>query len=316
MSNTTGVTSPWTSPNYLGVLLKIGRNQTPFLTSIGGLNGAKQARSKAFACSQPSALNSPSQPAIHVQAARTAPTANVFVRGQVLNTCQIFQYKIDVDYSKMADMLTLTGLAVGGQAPEPPSEKDFQIQMTLEQAALDVEYTFINGVYQAEANVTTAAKTRGMLAAISTNAVAAGSAALTDAIFKQLLMTMSANGARFIRPVIHCNDFQASKFDSIYGFAPQDANVGGVAVQIVRTHYGNIPLVISPQMPTDTIMVADEAYCAPVVNPIPGKPAGGVLFYEELSRTGATEAGQIYGHIGLDYSHELLHGKITGLATS
>ena len=45
-------------------------------------------------------------------------------------------------------------------------------------------------------------------------------------------------------------------------------------------------------------------------------PGKGVLFYEELSKTGASEKGQIYGQLGLDYGPEEFHGKITGLATS
>lgn len=55
------------------------------------------------------------------------------------------------------------------------------------------------------------------------------------------------------------------------------------------------------------------AFCSPVFLPVPGK---GVLFYEELSKTGAAEEGQIYGQLGLDYGPEEYHGTITGLATS
>jgi hypothetical protein len=55
------------------------------------------------------------------------------------------------------------------------------------------------------------------------------------------------------------------------------------------------------------------AYVSVVTCPVPGK---GNMFYEELSKTGASEKGQIYGQIGLDHGPEFMHGHISGLATS
>ena len=63
----------------------------------------------------------------------------------------------------------------------------------------------------------------------------------------------------------------------------------------------------------DSSAPISRAFCNPVFLPVPNK---GVLFYEELSRTGASESGQIYGQIGIDYGPEEMHGTITGLATS
>jgi len=47
--------------------------------------------------------------------------------------------------------------------------------------------------------------------------------------------------------------------------------------------------------------------------PVPGK---GLLFYDEVAKSGASNGGQLYGQIGLDYGAEEYHGTITGLATS
>jgi len=47
--------------------------------------------------------------------------------------------------------------------------------------------------------------------------------------------------------------------------------------------------------------------------PVPGK---GVLFYEELSKVGAAETGQIFGQFGLDYGPKEFIGKISGLSVS
>jgi hypothetical protein len=66
-------------------------------------------------------------------------------------------------------------------------------------------------------------------------------------------------------------------------------------------------------MVTTTLLVADLAFCSPVFLPVPDK---GVLFYEELSKTGASESGQIYGQMGIDYGPEEYHGTITSLSVA
>ena len=44
---------------------------------------------------------------------------------------------------------------------------------------------------------------------------------------------------------------------------------------------------------------------------VPGK---GVLFEEELAKTGSSDKTQIYGEIGLKYGNALAHGVLRGLA--
>ena len=51
---------------------------------------------------------------------------------------------------------------------------------------------------------------------------------------------------------------------------------------------------------------------APVFQDVPGK---GVLFLEDLAKTGAADRKQIYGEIGLAHGPAFLHATITGLAT-
>jgi hypothetical protein len=193
------------------------------------------------------------------------------------------------------------------------NEKDFQIAANMRQIAVDVEYTFLNGTYQQATNASTAAKTRGILSGVSTNSVAASSAALSKDLIDQLLRTMAGNGAQFINPVIFCNAFQKQKLSNIYGYAPSDRNVGGVNINQVETDFALLGIIWAPYMPTSSILVADLSVCHPVFLPVPDR---GLLFYEELSKDGASEKGQLYGQIGLDYGPEEYHGKITGLATS
>ena len=128
-----------------------------------------------------------------------------------------------------------------------------------------------------------------------------------------LLRTMAGNGADFINPVIFCNAYQKQKLSDIYGYAPQDRNVGGYNINQIETDFAVLGVVWAPQVPAATLSIIDLAVCSPVFLPVPEK---GVLFYEELSKTGAAEKGQIYGQMGIDYGPEEYHGKITSLATS
>jgi len=65
-------------------------------------------------------------------------------------------------------------------------------------------------------------------------------------------------------------------------------------------------------VPADTILIVDVAHIAPVFQVVPGK---GVLFTEELAKTGASEKLQLFGQIGLAHGAGFLHGAITGLKT-
>jgi len=319
MANTNNPATVWNCPNYVGELYMMGANQTPFLNLIGGLQGAnvRTVGGFQFALAQPWSLESAAQPAITETASLTAPTAWSYVRGQDVNTVQIFQRQVSISYAKQSvtGQITAdstTGLAELGVQPVQ-NEKDFQIMAHMRQIALDAEYTFLNGAYQQATDAGTAAKTRGVVTACSTNAVNAAAAALSKPLMNQLLRTMAANGSEFVNSVIFCNAFQKQQLSDIYGYAPMDRNVGGVNIKQIETDFAMLGVVWAPQMVTSTLLIADLAFCSPVFLPVPEK---GVLFYEELARTGASEKGQIYGQMGLDYGPEEYHGKLTSLSTS
>jgi len=126
-------------------------------------------------------------------------------------------------------------------------------------------------------------------------------------------LTMYGNGALFKNIVLWCNGFQKQRISNIYGYAPQDRNVGGIAIKQIETDFGNIGIMLDRFMPTTTIAFVDMAVVSPVFQPVPGK---GNLFYETLAKTGAAEEGQIFGQIGLDHGPAFCHGTITGLKDS
>lgn len=89
--------------------------------------------------------------------------------------------------------------------------------------------------------------------------------------------------------------------------------VGGVAVDRITTDFGDLNIVVERALPKDTIAAVSMEMVDPVLLSIPGK---GVLFEEELAKTGATDKTQIYGEIGLKWGNELAHGVLRGLAVA
>lgn len=86
-------------------------------------------------------------------------------------------------------------------------------------------------------------------------------------------------------------------------------NVGGVAVETIITDFGQLNLVLDRQLPADALAVVSMEQVDPVFLNIPNK---GVLFEEELAKTGASEKTQIYGEIGLKYGNEKAHAVARG----
>jgi len=167
MSGISALGTTYNLPNYTGVLIGLSPAETPFLSAIGGLSGGKQATSTEFEW-QTFDLRSASQPAILEGA--DAPTKTGRVRANVTNVCQIHQSQVGISYTKLAAYGQKAGTNNAETNPIT-DELDWQVAQELKAMALDVNYSFINGSYQKPSDNSTARKTRGMLAAISTNAV-------------------------------------------------------------------------------------------------------------------------------------------------
>jgi hypothetical protein len=86
--------------------------------------------------------------------------------------------------------------------------------------------------------------------------------------------------------------------------------VGGVAVNTVVTDFGTLNIMIDRALPADAVSVVSLEQIRPVFLNVEGK---GVLFEEELAKTGASDKTQIYGEIGLAYGNEASHAVMRGL---
>jgi hypothetical protein len=167
MTGISGLGTTYNLPNYLGPLFGLSPATTPLLSAIGGLSGGKQANAVAFTW-ETYDLRNPSQPAVLEGA--TAPTAQGRARGVVSNVAQIHQEKVSVSYTKQSTPGQINSTNVDtSRSNAVENELDWQVQQAIKTIGRDVDWSFINGVYQAPTDNSTARKTRGILAAIATN---------------------------------------------------------------------------------------------------------------------------------------------------
>ena len=318
MAQVSGQGTVFNLPNLAGELFTADLVNTPFLNMIGGMsNGGLQTENFEFPASSEFDFPAEAQPAITETASLTAPTATEAIRTQITNVTQIFHQVVNLSYEKLANRGRLTGLNTQGAVNNVADSNAFQIQYGLQIIARNIEETILNGSFQKATDSGTANKSRGMMAVAALSggtAIAGGSAALSLAIMQDLFRTMFGNGAIFMTPVIWVNGFQKQALSNIYGFAPEDRNVGGVNIQQIETDFGLIGVAPAHRfMDTDSLLLADMSVLNPVFQPVPEK---GNFFVEELAKVGASENSQIFGKFGLDHGPAFAHGKITGLATS
>lgn len=310
MAAVAGTATTFGLPNYLGELFNTTPNETPLLSMTGGLNGGIANDTKEDVW-QTTDNNSAAQTAALEGA---DPNYEERDRSEVSNVKQIYQYGFAVSYTKQAatgnlasDSLNLTGVQ--------PVQDELSLQRTLklQRMARDVEYTFLNGTYAKPSDNTSARQTRGMVNAITTNTTAAGGADLSKSTIDGVLKQMADSGAPFNMPVIFCNAFQKQQISSIYGYAPESRNVGGLNINVIETDFAQLGVVYDRHVAADDVLILDVAHISPTHLVIPGK---GMVFVEPLSQTGSAWNFQLYGEIGLMYGPELWHGSITGLSTS
>lgn len=302
------------TPNFSGMLFRKGIEKTPFSTMIGANRGL--TNHVEFVTGQYYESTQGQQPNISETASLTAPTANVVQRSQLLNVTQIFQETVSVSYAKEANMGTMSGANIANQGPNPSSELAFQIDRAMAKIAQDIEYTFINGVYNKATNDTEVNKSRGILTAITTNNIAAGGDEMNRNLISKALMAIAAAGGDISNivvgmPAIHLAqlDYDAQKNGMTQ--VPRERDINGIMVQTVLTPFGAVGVHLMETIPVGTALVFNPTIMRPMEQPTPGK---GNFFLEELAKVGAGYSYQIFGQIGLDHSCEWLSAKITGLS--
>src|SRR5215212_5178141 len=216
MATVSGQATTFNLPNFVGELFGLSPLDTPFLSTIGGLTGGRSVNTKRFA-TQTYDLPAVAIPA-HLEG-QAAPTAAEVDRQQFYNIVQIFHEALDISYTKQAATDEVSGVSILGDQPVT-DELSFQTLRKLEKLARDIDNAFINGTYAEPVDNATARKTRGLLAAITTNVTAVGGA-LTKVAVDTLLKNMYDAGSPLgANTVMLVNSAQKLKLSGLYGIAP------------------------------------------------------------------------------------------------
>lgn len=332
MPGITEMATTFNVPNYVGELFAASPEDTPLLSSIGGLTGGDQANATLFTW-QGYDLRDAEDTRQRVEGA-DAPSAEERTRYNEFNVVEVHQEAVSVSYTKQSatGQYGPTGgntqqASVQGSSPVT-DELTWQINQQLKQVARDIEKSFITGTFANPADNSLPRKTRGLLEAITTNAIVvdsdeatAGSQAgdLTAPLVLNLMQMVWESGGiqeSETRTLI-TNATQKRNLTKLFvsdkNYQERTRNVGGVSLTTIETDFGLLNLMLDRYMPNDTIVVSSLEQLSPVFLPVPNK---GFLFAEPLAKSGASEKYQIYGEVGLRYGNEKAHGKITNLNTA
>lgn len=302
------------TPNYSGMLFNKGNTKTPFSTMIGAHR--KTTNHTEFVTGQEYETAEGSQPEISEAESLTAPDASVVKREQKTNVTQIFQESVGISYGKMSNMGTLSGINVAGQQANPISEEDFQVAAKMAKIGQDIEYTFLNGVYQKSTGDNVPNKSRGLLTAIESNIVDADGKMLSFMLLCEAMKCIDDSNGDTTNLVVGLDStgrLQLNADAAANGLTIVSAgrDINGIAVDQVLTPLGTVYLKTLKYLPTGTVALFDPSIMAPVEQIVPGK---GNFFLEELAKVGAGTKKQIFGQIGLDHGPEWYSAKITNLS--
>lgn len=302
--------------NYSGMLFNKGNTRTPLSSIIGGR--PKITNHVEFVTGQEYTSEGGSQPEISENDSLTAPEATVVTREQKTNVTQIFQESVGVSYAKESNMGTLSGVNVANQQANPMSELDFQVGQKIIKINNDIEYTFINGVYQKAANDATPNKTRGLVPAITSNVMAMSSKPLGLWDIAEMVRGVYGSHAPHEDLCLWCDavtlfQINADAVQNGLTVVTNARNINGIALSKVVTPIGEVYLSLGEYLPAGTALLLNLSVLAPVFQPVPGK---GNFFLEELAKTGAGKKYQLFGQIGLDHGPEWYHGMFTGISTN
>lgn len=315
MSGATGVGTTYNLPNYTGELFQVSKEDTPFLSAIGGLTGGESAGSTLIEW-QTEDLRNADITRQRLEGA-AAPGSEERARSRVSNVLEIHQEAIELSYTRQATtrMFNTNGekSVTIGTTTIPEDELQHQIELTLKQVARDVNKAFIQGVYANPTDNLSPRKTRGLVEAITTNVVTATTANLTEDLVLDTMQKVWENGGiregetRTILVGAKVKRALSKVFIKDNNYRETSRTIGGVNVTAIETDFGTCNIMLDNDVPADTLLVVSLEECSPVFLEIPGK---GTFFAEGLARTGSSDKVQIYGEIGLKYGAEQHHGKL------
>lgn len=306
-------------PNFVGELFKLSPLDTPFLAMVGGLSGG-EAVSQAVFTWQDTLHRAP---ALQSRAEGADAVFDEQKRNERSNVAMIHQYGVELSYTKQASvgLLGTTGstpatgaTSILGNQPVQ-DEMSWQLQIKIEQAALDVEEAFLTGTFSYP-NTEAARQTQGIEGAVATATttdytLTSGQTWDRTAV-NDIMQKMYDEGAPMRNIVNFVGSSEKLDLEASYGVdtnwnvQPRSSTVFGVNVQTIETGFGALPVALNRHISANSALIVELDVCAPCFLPIPGK---GHFFLEPLSKLGSYDRMQLYGEIGLKYGPAGWHGR-------
>jgi hypothetical protein len=305
-------------PNYHGELFTVTPTETPLLAAIGGLAGAGITKSTEFEWQTIDRRASVTNNAVVEGAA--APAGAERSRANITNVVEVHHSAIEVSYTKLAASGNYSGANIAPQSDDAVlNELALQTMAELQSMAVDIELSCLTGTKVKPANNATARATQGVLGIAGTISANGGTPrAISKAIFDSHLLAMYTAGAPLNQDntVVLVGGGQKLALTSAYAGGvtnqvPMQRTIGGVAIDTLVTDFGTVGVMLDRWMPAGQIAVVDLTDLQIVFLEIPEK---GLLFVEELARTGAARKFQLYGEVGLKYGPANAHGVIKDLS--
>lgn len=323
-------------PNFVGELFRLSPMETPLLSLIGGLTGGESLQAPVFTWQD----TIHRAPAIQDVAEGADAIYVAQKRAERRNVATVHQYGVELSYTKQA----ATGLTgSGGGEPQDlattqttvpaidstnvlgnqpvQDEMSWQLQIKVEQAALDVEVLFLKGIY-AWPDDGTARQTAGIETVIALptllDQVLVALQPFDRSIVNALAQALFDNGAPMRNSVIMVGSLEKLDLGNSYqtegsggwNVQPRSYNMFGVNVTDIETEFGGFPVVLNRHLTADSAMIIDLDVMSPCFLPIQGK---GHFFLEPLAKLGSYDREQLYGEIGLKYGPVGWHARATNL---
>lgn len=328
MPSITGMATTYNCPNFVGELFAASPEDTPLLSSIGGLTGGDSVGTTLFEW-QGYDLRDAEDDRQRIEGA-DAPEASERARFRDSNVLEIHQEAVSVSYTKQGAKKQISSggapVVTIGSTVIPVDELTWQLDQQFKQIARDVEKSFITGTFQNPTDNNTPRKTRGLLQAITTNVLAGPQSGTdkaqdphgwdgvtVDTVYDLMQKAWESGGIQVseTRTLIvgPAGKRRLSKlFIRDVNFQETSRNVGGVNLQTVETDFGRCNIMLNRYMPGNKMAVCSLEDLKPAFLEVPNK---GHFFAEPLAKTGASDKVQIYGEIGLNYGLERKHAVLT-----
>jgi len=300
-----------TFSQYAGELYMLGNDSTPLLAAMG--QEARFVNNFDFALSSSYTIASGTQQVITETDSLSAGSISNYTRDQAVNTAQIVKYDVATSYKLLSSYNKLIGNASDYGSVDGLNSIDdvhnHQIEAVLKQIYTDLNYSCWNGNFQRSTSAGVAAKTRGLVEAITTNVTTiSGISTLTKNEVDTHLAGLADGGVPLDNIVCCVGSAAKIKLSDLYSLnlqlAPRDRTVGGVNIQTIQTDFCSMGIMFDAHIPSGAIYFINMSMLKPVWCVVPNQ---GALFYEEKATAGASRQGMVYGQFGLDYGEQKFH---------